>query len=121
MSRRLLAALTAVVAFGLGCGTSSGSGADRAPEQRSAKPQLLVAELYPLTVRGVRFKPGERVTVSVDGGRRGAKSMRAGDRGGFTARFFVTIPRCETVTIRAVGGRGSRAVTQVPRPDCREP
>jgi hypothetical protein len=47
--------------------------------------------------------------------------MRAGDRGGFTARFFVTIPRCQTVTIRAVGARGSRAVMQVPRPDCREP
>jgi hypothetical protein len=119
MSRRLLAVLTATVAFGLGCGTSSG--ADRAPEQRMAKPQLFVQELYPLTVRGVRFKPGERVTVSVDGGRRGARSMRAGDRGRFTARFFVTIPRCQTVTIRAVGGRGSRAVTQVPRPDCREP
>jgi hypothetical protein len=119
MRRRPIAVLAAVVAFGLGCGASSG--ADRAPEQRVAKPRLLVGELHPLTVRGVSFKPRERVTVTVDGGRRGTRTMRTGDRGAFTARFTVAIPRCGTVTIRAVGGRGSRAVTQVPRPDCREP
>ncbi len=115
----MLAVLSSVVVFGLGCGT--GSGADGGSTQVVLKPRLLVAELYPLTVNGVGFKPRERVTVTLDGGKRGTRRVQASRQGRFTVRFPVRLGRCATVTVRAIGSRGSRVVYQVPRPDCREP
>ena len=78
--------------------------------------------LTPLTVRGNSFKARERVTVTLDGGRRGTQRVQATRQGGFTTSFGVApVIGCQTLTIRAVGSLGSRAYRQVPRPDCREP
>jgi hypothetical protein len=121
MSRRVLwLASTAVLAIAIACGGTST--ADGGPAPIVLKPRLAVLELSPLTVRGYSFRPRERVTVTLDGGRRGTQRVQAGRQGGFTARFkSVRMLRCQTLTIRAVGSRGSRAVRQVPRPDCRLP
>jgi hypothetical protein len=119
MSRRLLAVLSSLVVVGLGCGAAPA--ADGESSKLAPKPRLLVAELYPLTVKGTNFKPRELVTVTLDGGKRGTKRVWTSRQGRFTVRFKVTIGRCATVTIRAVGSQRSRAVYQVPRPDCREP
>jgi hypothetical protein len=121
MSRRGLSVVLASAVVVVLLGTGSGSAADGAQAPIVIKPRLFVAELYPLTVKGVSFRPRERVRVTVDGGTKGAKRVQATRRGKFTVRFAIQIPRCQTVTVRAVGGQGSRAVYQVPRPNCREP
>jgi hypothetical protein len=119
MSRRASIVLASAVAFAIACGIGAAAGG---PELGVvSKPRLLVAELQPLTVRGMSFKPRERVTVTLDGGRRGVERVQANRLGRFTARFEVQVARCRTVTVRAVGSQGSRVVYQVPRPDCREP
>ena len=82
---------------------------------------MLVGPLAPLTIHGVRFKPRERVTVTLDGGKRGTRHVIASRTGSFSARFEVKLLACRTVTIRAVGSKGSRAVRQLSRPNCREP
>jgi hypothetical protein len=121
MSRRGLALLAAVVVAALALGCGNGSSANGVPERIAPKPRLLVGQLYPLTVNGVAFRPGEQVTVVLDGGKRGRKAARATAQGRFTLRFAVRLSRCGTLTVRATGSYGSRAVHQVPRPDCREP
>ena len=85
------------------------------------KPLLLVGPLAPLTVHGIHFKTRERVTVMLDGGRSGVKRVLATRAGAFAAAFDIKLLPCRTVTIRAVGSKGSRAVRQLPRPNCREP
>jgi hypothetical protein len=120
MSRRGTTLLGSVALLALAGGAIADGGA--APEQRiAAKPRLLVAALDPLTVRGMSFKARERVTVTLDGGRRGTERVQADRQGRFSARFEFAIPRCRTVTVRATGSMGSRVVYQVPRPHCREP
>lgn len=110
-----------LVLLGIACGsTSAAPGATSEPLVR-AKPRLWIGPLFPLTVRGRNFKARERVTVTLDGGRRGKATVRADRVGGFTARFAVRLGRCGTVTIRAVGSAGSRVVYQPARPSCREP
>jgi hypothetical protein len=100
---------------------AGGGAAAPAQELPPAKPTVLVGPLSPLTVRGVRFKPHERVTVTLDGGTRGTARVTASRTGGFRAEFRITLRPCRTVTIRATGSRGSKAVRQLPRPNCREP
>ena len=85
------------------------------------KPLILIGPLAPLTVHGLHFKARERVTVTLDGGGSGVKYVVATRIGAFSAAFNIKLLACRTVTIRAVGSRGSRAVRQLPRPNCREP
>jgi hypothetical protein len=119
MSRWPIGALLTVAALGLlGAGVGAAAPRDELPQ---AKPLVLVAGLAPLTVRGVRFKPLERVTVTLDGGKAGTARVVASRAGVFRAEFRIRLLPCRTVTIRAVGSRGSKAVRQLPRPDCREP
>lgn len=118
---RLVASLLASVAV---VAVATGGAASAAEGGRAlyVKPRLAVLDLTPLTVRGYSFKARERVTVTLDGGKRGTKRVQATRQGRFTASFSVApVIGCQTVTIRAVGSLGSRAFRQVPRPDCREP
>jgi hypothetical protein len=121
MSRRGIGVLLVVVAL---CGAGSVTAATNAVQEESlpqARPQMLIGPLMPLTVRGLRFKAWERVTVTLDGGSRGTARVVANRTGTFRAEFKIRLRACRTVTIRAVGSRGSRAVRQLPRPNCREP
>jgi hypothetical protein len=120
MSRLLL--LASAAALVVAVAGSGASAADGSPSPIAAKPGLMVFQLSPLTVRGYSFKTRERVTVTVDGGKRGTQRVQATVRGTFSTSFKgVRMLRCQTVTIRAVGSLGSRAFRQVPRPDCRQP
>jgi hypothetical protein len=127
MSRRGIGTLVVLVALGL-LATGAGAAALRPPKTPAAeplpsKPLVLVGPLSPLTVRGLRFEAWERVTVTLDGGRRGTVRVVANRAGAFRAEFELAgvLRACRTVTIRAVGSRGSTAVRQLPRPNCREP
>ena len=64
----------------------------------------------PVAFRGVGFKPGERVRVSVYAGERATKRLTAGARGGFVVRFAGLDPNaCTGFSAVAVGNEGSRA------------
>jgi hypothetical protein len=124
MSRLGGTALTLAAVFATACGSGAASEA-AAPSagapQPPAKPRLVVGALSPLTIRGFGFKARERVTLTLDGGRRGTKRVQADRRGSLTARFHVRVAPCGTLLVRAVGSRGSRVTYQLRRPDCREP
>ena len=122
MSRRGIGALALVVVFAVAGSTASARGSLAPPKDPLlfAKPTILFGPLAPLTVRGIRFEPRERVTLTLDGGRRGVERVVATRLGGFSATFEVRLVRCRTVTVRATGSQGSRAVRQLVRPSCRE-
>ena len=86
----------------------------------NAKPRLVVLDRTPLMVRGLRFQADETVLVRaiVRDKSRAAKSMVAGDGGGFTARFpSMWVRECAFLSVQATGSRGSRAsFTAIPPP-----
>jgi hypothetical protein len=86
-----------VAALGL---ASAASGAGR--------PAIQLVETNPVVLQGLRFKPGERVTVHVWGPVRTAKTVKAGPRGGFRVRFRMR-EQCEPLVVHAFGSKGSRA------------
>jgi hypothetical protein len=119
MSRVWIGTLLSVLALAL-LGAGAGQAVPSQEPLPQAQPTMVVGPLSPLTVRGIRFEPWERVTVTLDGGKRGTARVVANRLGGFRAEFKLTLRRCQTVTIRATGSRGSKAVRQVPRPNCRD-
>jgi hypothetical protein len=122
MSRLVALALASVAVVAVATSGYAASAAESGDAQYRAKARLSIVDLTPLTVRGSSFKARERVTVTLDGGKRGVQRVQATRRGGFTASFSVgPVIGCQTVTIRAVGSMGSRVFKQIPRPDCREP
>ena len=80
---------------------------------------LKLVSVAPLVVGGTGFGPGEHVTViaSVPGNQQ-IIEVDARRNGRFAARFALRLERCSMLTVRAIGGLGSRAILQV-KPDCR--
>jgi len=115
-----LLAILATVGIAVGSSTASVTSEPETTVPPLTKPMLLVGPLAPLTIHGIRFKTRESVTLTLDGGRRGIKRLLTTRAGTFSARFEVKLLPCRTVTIRAVGSKGSRAMRQLPRPNCRE-
>lgn len=70
----------------------------------NGRASLSLRSLRPLTVMGRGFKTGERVRVSGAGSR----MVVASRRGGFAVRMAYQDP-CASLTITAVGSKGSRA------------
>lgn len=79
---------------------------------------LKLTELSPVVVEGRAFGNGERVvlTATAPSAQR-QLALVARRSGSFTARFELRLGRCMPLTVRAVGGRGSRAILQV-EPGC---
>ena len=75
------------------------------------RPTLALAAAAPLTITGKGFAPREAVllTATFSGRRRFAGPVARRD-GTFTARFNVRITKCANLVVRAIGGRGSRAI-----------
>ena len=91
--------------------------AGAAPPRRAT---LDLASIAPLVVKGRGFGTVERValTASAPSAQR-VMSVVARRNGSFTARFGLRVEKCTTLTVRAVGVRGSRAILQV-EPGCKE-
>lgn len=70
----------------------------------NGRASLSLRSLRPLTVLGRGFKSGERVRVSGAG----VKRVVASRRGGFAVRMAYQDP-CASLSITAVGSKGSRA------------
>jgi hypothetical protein len=114
--RGTVATLVVIVALGAAGAALAG------PE--ASKPSLRILDAAQLTVRGTSFKPGERVKLLINAGTPMTKAVKAGPRGGFTARLGVRMNNA-TVVVQAIGTRGSRAMVDVTaphgsRPGCNE-
>ena len=71
---------------------------------------LKLNSVAPLVVKGSGFRPREAVllTATIGNRRRFAGPIARAD-GTFVGRFNVRITSCTNLTVRAIGGRGSRA------------
>jgi hypothetical protein len=79
---------------------------------------VAVTATSPTTIQGTGFKAHERVTLTVSAKETRTKRIYAGARGSFTTTFKgLTIPRCDSYTVRAKGNRGSTALLRV-IPEC---
>jgi hypothetical protein len=113
---RSIVTIAAIAAL-LAAGATAGAG-DSA--QRAA---LRLTSTNPITLRGVAFKPRERVTLTLQlrsTSNRRTRKLTAGRLGGFTTSFttLLGVDRCE-VMATAVGARGSRATFKLPQAQCR--
>jgi hypothetical protein len=109
---RLAAAI--VVAALLAAGTAAlarPSAASRDPSAATTRRAVLIARsVTPFRVSGARFRPGERVRVTVTptGGMGIVRHVVASRRGTFVL-VFGRVHVCAGVSGKAVGSRGSRA------------
>jgi hypothetical protein len=89
--------------------------ASAAPAKRAT---LKLADLSPLVVQGRGFGSQERVVLTAQSpSAQRILGVAARRNGTFTIRFDLRLGRCAPLTVRAVGGRGSRAILQI-EPGC---
>lgn len=94
----------------------------------SARPQLRIVDMAPLTVRGAHFETGEAVTVTAvargavaRGFARSRRLTRTGTAGGFTVSLpALEIEGCAAVVVTAVGASGDHATAKIV-PECPAP
>ena len=90
--------------------------------QSSTRPSLRLIDQKPFTVQGRHFRSNERVRVTLYEKQDSVRMRRVtASRGGvFNAMLpEAGIDRCDTIMVRAVGGRGSTAQLKLlPRPAC---
>lgn len=93
------------------------------PSPAATGPALRVERIQPLVVRGVEFRPGERVALTAMtllGPRRIA--VRATPVGRFAATFRLPAQPCGSAfALRAVGALGSRATLRLAGRPCVPP
>ncbi|MFL6016060.1 MAG: hypothetical protein ACJ74I_02920 [Gaiellaceae bacterium] len=82
------------------------------------KPEVVLLNSSPVTVRGTGFHRSERVVVTVAASSMGTKKAIASTRGAFRIVFpGLKVGYCEGYTIRAKGNRGSNAFVRI-IPEC---
>jgi hypothetical protein len=102
-------AALALVALLAGCGHDPASSPPRSGTTATAtRPQLLPVQQQPLVVEGTGFRPGEKVALTAKGLRSGRATAKADGAGGFRATFH-GLKSCDSITVFAVGSKGSRA------------
>jgi hypothetical protein len=85
------------------------------------KAHVVLTSYAPASFRGTSFHARERVTLTVSATVTRTKTITANARGAFRATFAgLTVPRCQSYTVRARGNRGSLAVLDVV-PECPQP
>jgi hypothetical protein len=87
----------------------------------STRPALRLLSRSPIAVQGLHFKGHERVAVTATFGavRSQRKMATATLAGGFHLTFGpMPVGPCESLTIHAVGSRGSVAALKLPQPAC---
>jgi hypothetical protein len=84
------------------------------------KARLHVLATRPLVVQGTHFRAHERVRLTAGTTATVTRTVRTTASGAFSVRFAsVSIGRCETATVQAVGALGDRASSKVLRDqDC---
>jgi hypothetical protein len=104
-----------IVAFGIACGPA---GAETTSTEQSRRAQLAIVSTDPLVVRGLGFRPGERVKLLVTVGGRSvpAGGVRTSRAGRFSVRLSAAAAASDAVVVQAIGARGSRASADVSTP-----
>ena len=94
-----------------GMAASAGfAGVLRSDEKPAGRPALTLVADTPVVLAGRGFVPGENVSVKAYGsGGRFSKSVTAGTRGKFVARFLRSNAACTPLSASAIGTKGSRA------------
>jgi hypothetical protein len=121
-TKAVLAAVVLVAAAALIAtvvGQTSGSDSS-SHEPKAVRPQIASMGQNPLTVKGTGFRPGERVRIVVKGSQGGTLTGKAGPDGSFAATFR-GVNGCDSVTVTAVGSKGSRASFNLSQIACIEP
>jgi hypothetical protein len=104
-------ALLALVAGGCGHDPSAGppgTTATTATKTTAARAQISPVQSQPLEIKGTGFQPGEKVALSAKGLQSSHTTARADSSGEFEATFD-GLRNCDSVTVTAVGSKGSRA------------
>ena len=83
----------------------------------STSPQMRIVSTEPAVVIGVGFRPHERVRLLITP-RPVTRTVRAGQRGRFRATIRLSIPRCGSLVVQALGNHGSRAMIDRTGVDC---
>jgi hypothetical protein len=107
----LALALVALVAGGCGHDPSaspSGTTETAATKTTASRAQISPVQSQPLEIKGTGFQPGEKVALSAKGLRSSHTTARADSSGEFEATFH-GLKNCDSVTVTAVGSKGSRA------------
>ncbi len=90
-----------------------------APAAFTHNAKLRVVDLTPVTVRGLGFRPGERVRVVLYTEGMHLRMVRASRRGAFVAKFAVYADQCAAFNLRATGAsRTVAVVAKKPPPQC---
>ena len=110
MARWRTSAALALVALAVGgCGSHDPStSSSDTTRPKAARAQISPVQQQPLVVTGTGFHPGEKVTLSAKGLHSSHATARADDSGEFEATFH-GLKNCDSVTVTAVGSKGSRA------------
>jgi hypothetical protein len=101
--RTSLAAALALAASG--CGQAAEPSGSRTT---AARPSLAPVQQQPLTVKGTGFQPGEQLQLTAKGLRSSRARATADGAGAFEATFH-GLKQCDSVTVVAVGSKGSKA------------
>jgi hypothetical protein len=105
------------ISFGLLAGLALAAGS-----RASQKPAVHVPETRPFTVRGVHFRPHERVEIVVQARGRGEAHATAGADGSFSAVVGdVELDGCVGYAVKAEGDKGSRAARKLRPAECGTP
>jgi hypothetical protein len=108
----------------LGVLAASLAGSTSAADSASNGPQLRIVDRAPLTLKGQRFKAGEKVDVVVfQGERKAARKAVAGPGGGFVVALKgFGLSRCGSdLIVRARGSKGSRVSWELNQLQCQNP
>jgi hypothetical protein len=75
------------------------------------RPALRLVSTHPVHLRGAHFRAGETVRISVHAGQESGRARVVADgHGTFSATVHMAVPGCTSVSARAVGTSGDRAV-----------
>src|SRR5215470_13309518 len=114
--RRIFFLLAAVIL----ASAAAATGTPAAVSPHAASARLMLVDDAPVMFRGVGFKPGEVVRVTVDSTSRDVtRTATASVAGGFTMRVpGVDVNGCQGFAARAIGSKGSRATYKRPPGQC---
>jgi len=110
----LAAALVVSATVGAGTLVPGGDTKNNTPRgalETNGKPRLMPTSFAPPTLKGTGFKPGENVTVVVEG--KAKRTVRADAAGAFVVRLSSRVDRCHGMAASAVGDKGSRTSFQL--------
>jgi hypothetical protein len=113
------AGIAVAVAAAMGSFDSGGGTPNQDRAGINGRARIYLVGTSPMSVRGAGFRNGERVRVTAKGSRTSAtRTARAGATGAFLVRLGA-MNGCDSVTISAIGDKGSRTSLNISSFLCR--